>query len=115
MSLLSRLFGGEAKRTTAPKSLSPTVPDNNQKTVGEVLVKFLLKHEQELKEADDATVAVEVMDALTSIINSNFAKDKIQQGLQHRNYEVRALIREFLSDSAGKVVMSKSYATGLHS
>jgi len=104
MSILKRLFGSgkEPHRTAASTATpantpSPAVHDDNDKTVGSVFAVFMLKHEQEIKELD-AMVALEVIDTLRGIINSNFAKDKIQQGLQHRNYRVRNLVEQFLND-----------------
>lgn len=79
------------------KSSTQKVTDNNQKTVGTVFTAFTLKHEQEIKELD-GMVGIEAIDVLRSIINSNFAQDKIQNGLQHRNFHIRKLTEQFLED-----------------
>jgi hypothetical protein len=63
-------------------------------TVGAVVAKAILRSEGQL----DGMVAIEYMDIVRAICNTNFSKSSIEAGLQHRHQKVRMLVKEFLQD-----------------
>jgi hypothetical protein len=70
--------------------------DSGNKTVGEVMVAFMLQHEEELRKTEMSGLVA--LDLMRGIINSNFSEEALRKALQYPNFKIRTLMEKFVAE-----------------